>query len=176
LKLIKWANENFSNEKIVDSGNIYRTIKIENIEDNKSIFLSSRLNLVLYPEEDFIKLVKKSDVIEIKDNIESVLPVSLINNNYKNDENDGFNTNTNYYKFTLPVKNNEKIANLFIYINNEEEKEINLIAADSIEKPETYIKLSDKINSNQIKIIIFFSGFYFLIIIFIIVKNLVTKK
>jgi len=174
LKLIKWANENFSNEKIVDSGNVYRTIKIENIEDNESIFLSSKLNLVLYPEEDFIKLVKKSDVIVIKDNIESVMPVSLINNNYN--DNDNFDANTNYYKFTLPVKNNEKIANLFVYINNEEEKEINLIAADSIEKPETYIKLSDKITSNQIKMIIFFLGFYFLIIIFIIVKTLVPNK
>ena len=162
LKLIKWANDNFSNKKIIDSSNVYRTIKIENIDDSESIFYSSKLNLDIYPENDFGKLIKKSDKIEIIDNLESTL-IGSENNNIN-------------LKFNLPVKNNKQIGKLDLYINNEKKKEINLITRDNIEKPAVYIRVSNKIDVKKMNIVISLIAFYFLIIILIIVKNLILRS
>mgnify|MGYP005847432737 CR=1 FL=1 len=165
MKLIQWANENFLNKKIVDSSSTYKALKIESIEDNESIFLSSKLTLDIYPEKDFKKLIKKSDIIVLKDNLEDI---------FTTDNN--ANTSNPIVYFTLPVKSNEQIGKLNLYINDKKQEEINLIIKDSVENPAVYIIVADKIESRQIRIAIFLIAFYFLIIIFIIVKNLFSRS
>ena len=70
LKLIDWANDNYSNTNIVNSSKIYKTIKVRNGP--------SEVPLDLYPQTDFTQLVNINDKIEITETLSTdlVLPVA----------------------------------------------------------------------------------------------------
>ncbi len=70
LKLIDWANDNYSNTNIINSGKIYKTIKIRND--------TSEVSLDLYPQMDYTQLVNINDKIKITETLDTdlVLPVT----------------------------------------------------------------------------------------------------
>lgn len=109
------------------------------------------VNIDLYPDIDYVKLINvNSDVVEIKNKI-------------NNDIN-------------LPIKRNEILGSMDVFINNEKLKEINIIATENIGSCYIYQELSDAGEIQSRVVLIFLLVFYFLIFIFIIVRNLLTKK
>ena len=141
LKLIDWANDNYSNTNIVNSGKIYKTIKIRNG--------SSELSLDLYPQTDFTQLVNINDKIEITETLSTDL--------------------------VLPVAKGQEIGKISVYINNENVKDIKIISKNSIDKPIITQSIVVEKNQNPKKVLIFLLPFYFLIFIFIIIKNLFIR-
>ena len=141
LKLIDWANDNYSNTNIVNSGKIYKTIKIRNGP--------SEVSLDLYPQTDFTQLVNINDKIEITETLSTDL--------------------------VLPVAKGQEIGKISVYINNENVKDIKLISKNSIDKPIITQSIVVEKNQNPKKVLIFLLPFYFLIFIFIIIKNLFIR-
>jgi D-alanyl-D-alanine carboxypeptidase (penicillin-binding protein 5/6) len=141
LKLIDWANDNYSNTNIVNCCKIYKTIKIRNG--------SSEVSLDLYPQTDFTQLVNINDKIEITENLSTDL--------------------------VLPVAKGQEIGKISVYINNENIKVIKLISKNSIDKPLITQSIVIEKNQNPKKVLIFLLPFYFLIFIFIIIKNLFIR-
>lgn len=141
LKLIDWANDNYSNTNIVNSGKIYKTIKIRNGP--------SEVSLDLYPQTDFTQLVNIKDKIEITETLSTGL--------------------------VLPVVKGQEIGKISVYINNENVKDIKLISKNSIDKPIITQSIVIEKNQNPKKVLIFLLPFYFLIFIFIIIKNLFIR-
>jgi len=141
LKLINWANDNYSNTNIVNSSKIYKTIKIKNG--------SSEVPLDLYPQTDFTQLVNINDKIEITETLNTDM--------------------------ILPVAKGQETGKIIVYIKNENVKEIKLISGNSIDKPIVTQSIIVEINKNPKKVLIFLLPFYFLIFIFIIIKNLFIR-
>jgi D-alanyl-D-alanine carboxypeptidase (penicillin-binding protein 5/6) len=141
LKLIDWANDNYSNTNIVNSGKIYKTIKIRNGP--------SEVSLDLYPQTDFTQLVNINDKIEITETLSTDL--------------------------VLPVVKGQEIGKISVYINNENVKTVKLISKNSIDKPIITQSIVVEKNQNPKKVSIFLLPFYFLIFIFIIIKNLFIR-
>ncbi|MCL5071191.1 MAG: D-alanyl-D-alanine carboxypeptidase [Actinobacteria bacterium] len=141
LKLINWANDNYSNTNIVNSGKIYKTIKIRNG--------TSEVSLDLYPQKDFTQLVNINDKIEINETLSTDL--------------------------VLPVTKGQEIGEISVYINDENAKDIKLISKNSIDKPVITQSIVTEKNQNPKKVLIFLLPFYFLIFIFIIIKNLFIR-
>jgi D-alanyl-D-alanine carboxypeptidase (penicillin-binding protein 5/6) len=141
LKLIDWANDNYSNTNIVNSGTIYKTIKIKNDP--------SEVSLDLYPQTDFTQLVNINDKIEITETLSTDL--------------------------VLPVAKGQEIGKISVYINKENVKDIKLISKNSIDKPIITQSIVVEKNQNPKKVLIFLLPFYFLIFIFIIIKNLFIR-
>ena len=141
LKLIDWANDNYSNTNIVNSGKIYKTIKIRNGPNEVS--------LDLYPQTDFTQLVNINDKIEITETLSTDL--------------------------VLPVAKGQEIGKISVYINNENVKDIKVISKNSIDKPIITQSIVVEKNQNPKKVLIFLLPFYFLIFIFIIIKNLFIR-
>jgi serine-type D-Ala-D-Ala carboxypeptidase (penicillin-binding protein 5/6) len=141
LKLIDWANDNYSNTNIIDSGKIYKTIKIKNG--------SSEVSLDLYPQTDFTQLVNINDKIEITETLNNDL--------------------------VLPVYKGQEMGKISISVNNKNVKDIKLISKNSIDKPVITQSIVVEKNQNPKKVLIFLLPFYFLIFIFIIIKNLIIK-
>ena len=142
LKLLNWVYSNFDYIKIVDSNKISKSVKIGS---------STKVDVDLYPESDFTKLINiSSDKIDLKYNM-----------------NEGID---------LPISKNQVLGKLDIYINGEKQNKVNLISKDSIEKPYIYQKLETQKEMQSRKILIFLSAFYFFIFIFIIVRNLLIRK
>jgi D-alanyl-D-alanine carboxypeptidase (penicillin-binding protein 5/6) len=141
LNLINWANDNYSNTNIVNSGKIYKTIKVRNGP--------SEIPLDLYPQTDFTQLVNINDKIEITDTLNTDL--------------------------VLPVAKGQEIGKISVYINNENVKDIKLISKNSVDKPIITQNIADEKNQNPKKVLIFLLPFYFLIFIFIIIKNLFIR-
>lgn len=141
LKLIDWANENYSNTNIVNSSKIYKTIKIRSGP--------SEVSLDLYPKTDFTQLVNINDKIEITETLGTDL--------------------------VLPVVKGQEIGKISVYINNENVKDIKLISKNSIDKPIITQSIVVEKNQNPKKVLIFLLPFYFLIFIFIMIKNLFIK-
>jgi serine-type D-Ala-D-Ala carboxypeptidase (penicillin-binding protein 5/6) len=141
LKLIDWANDNYSNTNIVNSGKIYKTIKIRNNP--------SEVSLDLYPQRDFTQLVNINDKIEIAETLSTDL--------------------------VLPVAKGQEIGKISVYINNENVRDIKLISKNSIDKPIITQSIVVEKNQNPKKVLIFLLPFYFLIFIFIIIKNLFIR-
>lgn len=138
LKLLNWVYSNFDYMKIVDSNKIIKTINIGS---------SAKVDIDLYPDSDFTKLVNiSSDKIDLKYNIGEGID--------------------------LPIFKNQKLGDLDIYINGEKQTGVNLISKDSIEKPYIYQKLENQKEIQSRKILIFLIVFYFFVFIFIIVRNL----
>src|SRR4030042_6057364 len=141
LKLIDWANDNYSNKNIVNSDKIYKTIKVKNG--------SSEVSLDLYPQTGFTQLVNINDKIEITETLSTDL--------------------------VLPVAKGQEIGKISVYINNENVKDIKIISKNSIDKPIITQSIVVEKNKNPKKVIIFLLSFYFLIFIFIIIKNLFIR-
>ncbi|MBU4293832.1 MAG: D-alanyl-D-alanine carboxypeptidase [Actinobacteria bacterium] len=142
LKLIDWANDNYSNTNIVNSDKIYKTIKIRNGP--------SEVSLDLYPQTDFTQLVNINDKIEITETLRADL--------------------------VLPVAKGQEIGKISVYINNENVKDIKLISKNSINKPIITQSIVVEKNQNPKKVLIFLLPFYFLVFIFIIIKNLFIRE
>ena len=141
LKLIDWANDNYSNTNIVNSSKIYKTIKVRNGP--------SEVPLDLYPQTDFTQLVNINDKIEITETLSTDL--------------------------VLPVAKGQEIGKISVYINNENVKGIKIISKNSIDKPIITQSIVVEKNQNPKKVLIFLLSFYFLIFIFIIIKNLFIR-
>ena len=141
LKLIDWANDNYSNTNIVNSSKIYKTIKVRNGP--------SEVPLDLYPQTDFTQLVNINDKIEITETLSADL--------------------------VLPVAKGQEIGKISVYINNENVKDIKIISKNSIDKPIITQSIVVEKNQNPKKVLIFLLSFYFLIFIFIIIKNLFIR-
>ena len=141
LKLIDWANDNYSNTNIINSGKIYKTINIGNGP--------SEVSLDLYPQGDFTQLVNINDKIEIAETLSTDL--------------------------VLPVAKGQEIGKISVYINNENVKDIKIISKNSIDKPIITQSIVVEKNQNPKKVLIFLLPFYFLIFIFIIIKNLFIR-
>lgn len=141
LKLIDWANDNYSNTNIVNSSKIYKTIKVRNGP--------SEVPLDLYPQTDFTQLVNINDKIEITETLSTDL--------------------------VLPVAKGQEIGKISVYINNENVKDIKIISKNSIDKPIITQSIVVEKNQNPKKVLIFLLSFYFLIFIFIIIKNLFIR-
>jgi len=142
LKLIDWANDNYSNMNIVDSDKIFKTIKIRNG--------SSEVSLDLYPQTSLTQLVNIDDKIEIK------------NETLNND-------------LILPIAKGQEAGKISVYINNENVKDVKLISKNAIDKPIITQSITFEKKQNPKKVLIFLLPFYFLIFIFIIIKNLFIK-
>ena len=141
LKLIDWANDNYSNTNIVNSSKIYKTIKVRNGP--------SEVPLDLYPQTDFTQLVNINDKIEITETLSTDL--------------------------VLPVTKGQEIGKISVYINNENVKDIKIISKNSIDQPIIIQSIVVEKNQNPKKVLIFLLSFYFLIFIFIIIKNLFIR-
>jgi len=141
LKLIDWANDNYSNTNIVNSSKIYKTIKVRNGP--------SEVPLDLYPQTDFTQLVNINDKIEITETLSTDL--------------------------VLPVAKGQEIGKISVYINNENVKDIKIISKNSIDQPIITQSIVVEKNQNPKKVLIFLLSFYFLIFIFIIIKNLLIR-
>ena len=141
LKLIDWANDNYSNTNIINSSKIYKTIKVRNGP--------SEVPLDLYPQTDFTQLVNINDKIEITETLSTDL--------------------------VLPVAKGQEIGKISVYINNENVKDIKIISKNSIDQPIITQSIVVEKNQNPKKVLIFLLSFYFLIFIFIIIKNLFIR-
>ena len=109
------------------------------------------VNIDLYPDIDYVKLINvNSDVVDIKHKI--------------------------YNDINLPIERNEILGSMDIFINNKKLKEINMIATENIGSCYIYQELSNAEEIQSRVVLIFLLVFYFLIFIFIIVRNLLTKK
>ncbi|MBC8390874.1 MAG: D-alanyl-D-alanine carboxypeptidase [Actinobacteria bacterium] len=142
LKLLSWAYDNLKYVKIIDSEQPAVTVNTGE---------QTVLNIDLYPDTDYIKLINiNSDAVDKK---------NKINNN-----------------ITLPVEKNKILGSMDVFINDEKLTEINLISRENIGSCYIYQELSDAGEIQSRIVLIFLLVFYFLIFIFIIVRNLLTKK
>jgi len=135
----------------------YNNLKYVKIIDSEQVAKTvntgeqTMLNVDLYADKDYIKLINiKSDTVDIK---------NKVNNN-----------------ITLPVEKNKILDSMDVFINDEKLTEINLISRENIGSCYIYQELSDAGEIQSRIVLIFLLVFYFLIFIFIIVRNLLTKK
>jgi len=109
------------------------------------------LNLDLYPESDYVELINiNDDQIEIKQNL--------------------------YSDINLPVEKEDILGTIDIFINGQKIKELNMISRESVEDAYVYQELSSDRELRTRFIIVIILVFYFLAILFIIVRNLFIKK
>ena len=109
------------------------------------------LNLDLYPESDYVELINiNDDQIEIKQN--------------------------SYSDINLPVEKEDILGTIDIYINGQKIKELNMISRESVEDAYVYQELSSDRELRTRFIIVIILVFYFLAILFIIIRNLFIKK
>lgn len=135
----------------------YNNLKYVKIIDSEQVVRTvdigeqTMLNVDLYADKDYIKLINiNSDTVDIK---------KKVNNN-----------------ITLPVEKNKALGSMDVFINDEKLTEINLISRENIGSCYIYQELSDAEEIQSRIVLIFLLVFYFLIFIFIIVRNLLTKK
>lgn len=111
----------------------------------------AELNLDLYPESDYVELINiNDDQIEIKQN--------------------------SYSDINLPVEKEDILGTIDIFINGQKIKELNMISRESVEDAYVYQELSSDRELRTRFIIIIILVFYFLAILFIIIRNLFIKK
>ena len=111
----------------------------------------AELNLDLYPESDYVELINiNDDQIEIKQNL--------------------------YSDINLPVEKEDILGTIDIFINGQKIKELNMISRESVEDAYVYQELSSDRELRTRFIIIIILVFYFLAILFIIIRNLFIKK
>jgi D-alanyl-D-alanine carboxypeptidase (penicillin-binding protein 5/6) len=109
------------------------------------------LNLDLYPESDYVELINiNDDQIEIKQNL--------------------------YSDINLPVEKEDILGTIDIFINGQKIKELNMISRESVEDAYIYQELSSDRELRKRFIIVIILVFYFLAILFIIIRNLFIKK
>jgi D-alanyl-D-alanine carboxypeptidase (penicillin-binding protein 5/6) len=111
----------------------------------------AELNLDLYPESDYVELINiNDDQIEIKQN--------------------------SYSDINLPVEKEDILGTIDIFINGQKIKELNMISRESVEDAYVYQQLSSDRELRMRFIIVIILVFYFLAIVFIIIRNLFIKK
>jgi D-alanyl-D-alanine carboxypeptidase (penicillin-binding protein 5/6) len=111
----------------------------------------AELNLDLYPESDYVELINiNDDQIEIKQN--------------------------SYSDINLPVEKEDILGTIDIFINGQKIKELNMISRESVEDAYVYQELSSDRELRMRFIIVIILVFYFLAIVFIIIRNLFIKK
>lgn len=111
----------------------------------------AELNLDLYPESDYVELINiNDDQIEIKQN--------------------------SYSDIDLPVEKKDILGTIDIFINGQKIKELNMISRESVEDAYVYQELSSDRELRTRFIIVIILVFYFLAILFIIIRNLFIKK
>lgn len=111
----------------------------------------AELNLDLYPESDYVELINiNDDQIEIKQNL--------------------------YSDINLPVEKEDILGTIDIFINGQKIKELNMISRESVEDAYVYQELSSDRELRTRFIIVIILVFYFLAILFIIIRNLFIKK
>lgn len=111
----------------------------------------AELNLDLYPESDYVELINiNDDQIEIKQN--------------------------SYSDINLPVEKEDILGTIDIFINGQKIKELNMISRESVEDAYVYQELSSDRELRTRFIIVIILVFYFLAILFIIIRNLFIKK
>jgi D-alanyl-D-alanine carboxypeptidase (penicillin-binding protein 5/6) len=135
----------------------YDNLKYVKIIDSEQVAVTldigeqTILSADLYADKDYIKLINiNSDAVDKK---------NKVNNN-----------------ITLPVEKNKILGSMNVFINDEKLTEINLISRENIGSCYIYQELSDAGEIQSRIVLIFLLVFYFLIFIFIIVRNLLTKK
>jgi len=137
----------------------YDNLKYTKIADQKkpvttvSAGSQTIINIDLYPETDYIDVINtNSDTVDIKNRIKD--------------------------EINLPVKKNEVMGYMDIYVNGKKIKEIPLISHDYIGEEFIYQELIDTGDSIEQTsfIIIIVALFYFLIFLIIIVRNLFLRK
>ena len=135
----------------------YNNLKYIKIVDSEQVAVTvdigeqTMLNVDLYADKDYIKLINiNSDAVDKK---------NKVNNN-----------------ITLPVEKNKDLGSIDVFINDKKITKINLISREDIGSEFIYQELSDAGEKQSRIVLIFLLVFYFLIFIFIIVRNLLTKK
>ena len=137
----------------------YDNLEYKKIVDSKQPPITTNtgektgVNIDLYPDIDidYVKLINlNSDTVDIKYKIHDDI--------------------------NLPIERNEILGVIDVFINDEKLTEINLISRENIGSCYIYQELSDAEEIQSRIVLIFLLVFYFLIFIFIIVRNLLTKK
>lgn len=148
LKLLNWAYSNLKYTKIIDSE---QPIDSEQQAVTVNTGGQTLLDIDLYPDTDYVKLINiNSDTVDIKNKVNS--------------------------NITFPIEKNKTLGSMDVFINDEKLTEINLISRENIGSCYIYQELSDEEEIQSRIVLIFLLVFYFLIFIFIIVRNLLTKK
>jgi D-alanyl-D-alanine carboxypeptidase (penicillin-binding protein 5/6) len=163
LKMINWANENYSWRKIVDASHIYKELEIDNRIENSDYIYNTKVFTAVYPEKDFVNLTNINDIIDIGDDI--------------TEKNTGqTKSNIPHLLIDLPLKKGQQIGNMQVIINAEEKMAMQLQSADEINKQYIFQDLNAGMDIKLRNMIILLISFYFLIFIFIIVRNLFLRE
>lgn len=131
----------------------YSTI-IDSSDTVKTIILGSntRVRLDLYPENDISKMVHiGSDQINIEQNINDDL-------------------------LSLPFNKNRSVGSLEVFVNDKSIGKTGIIGKVAVDEPQIEQNISDALEKKKLTILICIFTFYFLIIIFIILRSLLLKK
>ena len=163
LKMINWANDNYSWRKIIDSSLIYKELEIDNKMENNDYVYSTKVFTPAYPEKDFVNLTNIKDKIDIADDI--------------TEKNTGqTKSNIPNLLIDLPIKKSQQIGNLQVVINGEQKQLMQLQSGDKISRQYIFEDLKTGMDIKQRNMIILLISFYFLIFIFIIVRNLFLRE
>jgi D-alanyl-D-alanine carboxypeptidase (penicillin-binding protein 5/6) len=163
LKMINWANDNYSWKKVVDSSQIYKGLEVNNKIENSEYIYNTRIFTELYPEKDFTSLTNINDTIDITDDITE-----------KNTGNS--KSNITNLLIDLPFKKGQQMGNLQVVLNGEEKISMKLQSGDEISQQYIFEDLNSGMDSKIRTMIILLISFYFLIFLFIIVRNLFLRE
>ncbi len=135
----------------------YNNLEYTKVVDSKTPFISistgkpTSIDINLYPETDRVYLLNiNSDKVDFKNSISE--------------------------NITVPIKKDDFLGTMAVFINDKKLEEINLVSNEDISGDYIYQELSNQDNRQTIITIIFLIVFYFLIFIIIIVKNLLSKR
>lgn len=139
------------NAYINDNFKYTHIIDKDNLAESIGVGNLNSITVGLYPESDFVELINISeDSVEVKYWIEEDV--------------------------LLPIEKNQKLGNVDVYINDEMAAEIPLINRESVSSPEIEQYLSASSEDPNRNMLFLLIGFYFLVFIFIMVKNLFFRK
>jgi D-alanyl-D-alanine carboxypeptidase (penicillin-binding protein 5/6) len=163
LKMINWANDNYSWRKIVDSSQVYKDLEINNIIENNDYDYKTKVFATVYPEKDFLNLTNVNDTVDITDDIA--------------EKNTGqAKSNIPHLSIDLPISKGQQIGSLQVIINGKEKQSMQLNSGAEISRQYIFQDLKSGMDSKQRNMIILLISFYFLIFIFIIVRNLFLRE
>lgn len=165
LKLINWVNDSFIVKKIMEAGSKYKTIIVQDMQSGNNYLLKTTDYADLYTEGGYEQLINVKDEIIIKDDLKE------------------FNTDSENNIIYIPqtpvvppVEKGTSTGQAEIYINSNIVYTSGLIINQSIDKTYVSVNLSDELNINTRNILIALISFYFLIFIFIIIKNFIARR
>jgi serine-type D-Ala-D-Ala carboxypeptidase (penicillin-binding protein 5/6) len=163
LKMINWANDNYSWRKIIDSSLKYKELEINNKTENNDYVYNTKVFTPVFPEKDFVYLTNVGDAIDIVDDI--------------TEKNTGQATGSMpNLLIDLPIQKGLQIGNLKVIINGKETQAMQLQSGDKISRQYVFWDLKTGLEPRLRSIIILLISFYFLIFIFIIVRNLFLRE